>query len=71
MCQTPPHPTGVCYNKGVHKRRPMTDRELINNILSKYNNSYPNSDDWDEYVEYVNDMNRVELEYENTLIKDS
>ena len=49
----------------------MTDKELINNILSKYNNSYPNSDDWDEYVEYVNDMNRVELEYENTLIKDS
>ena len=48
----------------------MTDQELIVNILTKYQNKYPNSTDWDEYVEYVNDMNRGELEFENTLIPD-
>ncbi len=46
----------------------MTDRELMNNILKKYGDKYPNSPDWDEYVEYVYDMTRVELEFENTLI---
>ena len=48
----------------------MTDQQLINNILNKYINNYPDVDDIDEYTEYVNDMNRVELEYENSLIPD-
>ena len=49
----------------------MTDQDLINNILHKYTVKYGNSyGDLEEYTEYVNDMNRGELEYENTLIPD-
>ena len=48
----------------------MTDQQLIENILSKYHKKYPKATDWSEYVEYVNDMNRAELEFENTLIPD-
>ena len=46
----------------------MTDRQLINSILTKYVESYPDADDIEEYTEYVNDMTRAELEFENTLI---
>jgi hypothetical protein len=46
----------------------MTDLQLINSILNKYVESYPNAKDIKEYTEYVNDMTRAELEFENTLI---
>ena len=46
----------------------MTDLQLINSILNKYADRYPDADDLDEYTEYVNDMTRTELEFENTLI---
>ena len=48
----------------------MTDKTLMNHILEKYRERYPNSPDWEEYVEYVYDMTQEELEYENTLIPD-
>ena len=48
----------------------MTDKGLMNHILSKYQEKYPNSPDWDEYVEYVYDLTRKELEIENTMIPD-
>ena len=47
----------------------MTDQELKDNIISKYTQKYGNSyGDLEEYTEYVDDMNRAELEFENTLI---
>ena len=48
----------------------MTDLQLANNILAKYTTKYPGADDLEEYTEYVYDMNRTELELENTLITD-
>jgi hypothetical protein len=46
----------------------MTNLQLINSILTKYKTAYPKARDLAEYTEYVNDMNRTELEFENTLI---
>ena len=46
----------------------MTDEQLIKSILTKYKKKYPRARDIVEYIEYVNDMNRAELEFENTLI---
>ena len=48
----------------------MTDKEMMNNILSKYKAKYPDAPDMEEYIEYVYDMNRAELEFENTLLPD-
>ena len=48
----------------------MTNDQLIQNILTKYRAKYPNARDLAEYKEYVEDMNRAELEFENTLIAD-
>lgn len=48
----------------------MTDQQLIENILTKYQKRYPAARDLAEYTEYVNDMNRAELELENILIAD-
>ena len=48
----------------------MTDLQLANNILNKYIAAYPKARDIREYTEYVNDMNRAELEFENTIITD-
>ena len=48
----------------------MTNQELITNILTKYSKQRPAPRDLAEYTEYVNDMNRAELEFENTLIAD-
>ena len=46
----------------------MTDLQLANTILNKYIAAYPKAKDIQEYTEYVYDMNRAELEFENTLI---
>jgi hypothetical protein len=46
----------------------MTNQQLIDNILAKYKKQYRSARDLAEYTEYVNDMNRAELEFENTLI---
>ena len=48
----------------------MTDRKLANTILAKYAAKCPNAPDYREYIEYVYDMTRAELEFENTLISD-
>jgi len=48
----------------------MKDRQLANSILAKYTAKYPQARDLAEYTEYVYDMNRAELEFENTLIAD-
>jgi hypothetical protein len=48
----------------------MTDLQLANTILAKYVAKYPNAPDYQEYVEYVYDMTRAELEFENTMIAD-
>ena len=48
----------------------MTDLQLANKILNKYAAAYPKARDLTEYTEYVYDMNRAELELEDTLIAD-
>ena len=48
----------------------MTDLQLAKRILAKYATKYPGSDDLEEYSDWVYDMNRAELEFENTLIAD-
>ena len=48
----------------------MTDLQLANKILNKYTAAYPTAPDLEEYAEYLYDMNRVELELEDTLIAD-
>ena len=48
----------------------MTNQQLIDTILTKYKAAYPKARDIKKYTEYVNDMNRAELEFENMLIAD-
>jgi len=45
----------------------MTNTELATAIITAYNQKNPRARDKKSYAEYVNDMNRAELEFEYTL----